>query len=207
MKPLQTEGDSPYAAITEESEERLELALLRDPTEKERADAVRQWIDSQTYVNVERVAATLPRKFSAEVHIPDLPVHIDIVISFEGERVRCDRLTLISRGDPIDTEILRKVPMATVLRAAATAALGVEGEGWADLLHFHQVDTDNGPTDEVMIAVAAIYALAFAVGDRPTKAVGQALSVPRSTATGWVAAARRKGFLGETRPRQQGVGT
>jgi hypothetical protein len=117
-------------------------------------------------------------------------------------------LTLTAGEVPVvDGDLLRRVPVAQVLRLAATAALGLSGESWSDLFHFDQVDTTHGPTDEVLAAVAAVYAVAFAVGDRPTKAVGQALQVPRTTATGWVAAARRRGFLGGTEPRRQGVGS
>jgi hypothetical protein len=46
--------------------------------------------------------------------------------------------------------------------------------------------------------VAVVYKLAHATKANPTKAVTEALGLPRSTAARWVMTARRKGLLGPT---------
>jgi hypothetical protein len=54
----------------------------------------------------------------------------------------------------------------------------------------------QGPTDRALQWVAHIYQFAVAVGVGPTKAVEELIGLTRPTAGRWIAAARRKGFLG-----------
>jgi hypothetical protein len=49
--------------------------------------------------------------------------------------------------------------------------------------------------------VARIYRQAMSRGEHPTRAIEQALNLPRSTACYWLAAARRQGYLGAAESR------
>lgn len=53
----------------------------------------------------------------------------------------------------------------------------------------------SGPTDENLQTIARTYRFCRLVGTPPTKAIQEIFNLPRSTATRWVAAARKKGFL------------
>lgn len=53
-----------------------------------------------------------------------------------------------------------------------------------------------GPVDESLKWVAQIYRVALLLEEPPTKSVSGAFGIAQSTAGQWVAAARRKGFLG-----------
>jgi len=120
-------------------------------------------------------------------------------------------------GPPVTGEAIRSIPVATMVRAAAGGILvehpdeegssikllspiglmgGVVPEAYLPRLR------QNGPTDETLQWVARVYRVALLLSDPPTKAVEALFEVPRSTAGRWVAAARRRGFLG----RSEGAG-
>jgi len=108
-------------------------------------------------------------------------------------------------GPPVTGEVIRSVPVAAFVRSAATVVERAEpvGDGVFQMLDAALTEQaadeyrQAGPTDRTLRAVAALYRLAYAVGDAPTKGVEQGLGLPRSTAGRWVAMARERGFLGQ----------
>ena len=62
----------------------------------------------------------------------------------------------------------------------------------------------GGPSDEDLRTVAALYQVAYATGQAPTKLVMNRLDLPRSTASRWVRMARDRGLLGPATPRKAG---
>lgn len=64
----------------------------------------------------------------------------------------------------------------------------------------------QGPTDESLRMVAAIYRHALASDARPTRAVQTALRLPRSTTGDWIRLARQRGFLPPSAGRGKATG-
>jgi hypothetical protein len=131
----------------------------------------------------------------------------------------CNRLTVKRRedGPPITTEGLREIPIAAFLRLAVEANRIRVGptirEGnkstwelmWAGPIALSErARGGGGPSDEDIRAVADVYQLAYVTGGAPTKTVMERLSLPRSTASRWIALARKQGLLGPATPRKAG---
>jgi hypothetical protein len=110
-------------------------------------------------------------------------------------------------GPEISTDLLRRVPVSTLVRTAIMAT-AIEQGSW-----FHSADPEDlqrelakGPTEENLRRIARVYRIAYLSGEAPTAAVATACALPRSTAGRWVRLARQRGFLGPTRERVAGPG-
>jgi Family of unknown function (DUF6214) len=134
-------------------------------------------------------------------------------------RFVCNRLTVKRRedGPPVTSEGLREIPVAAFLRVAVEARrirIGPtirEGDKstweltWAGPITLSErARAGGGPGEEDLRAVADVYQLAYVTGGAPTKTVMQRLSLPRSTASRWIALARERGLLGPATPRKAG---
>lgn len=120
-------------------------------------------------------------------------------------------------GQPteVTSEGLRKLPIRRLQQLAVLAAVHAEPkiggqhrlEKWADLYASALPDTPakRSPrkrlTDDHYRQVAEVYRGAF---KNPTSAVMAKMHASRSTAGRWVVEARRRGFLGPTKPGQAG---
>jgi len=165
-----------------------------------------------------------PREFTFGVEEERLySLEADVVYEQpEGGRMGhfvCDRLTVKRRedGPPVTTEGLREVRINAVLRLAVEGNLmrvgPTEYDGHTSSWKLTRVGpialserarAGGGPSDEDLRAVADVYQLAYVTGAPPTKTVMQRLGLPRSTASRWVALARKRGLLGPATPRKAG---
>ncbi|GLZ05000.1 hypothetical protein Acsp03_24660 [Actinomadura sp. NBRC 104412] len=115
------------------------------------------------------------------------------------------RMAVVRAGDGAEVtgEVLRSIPLATILRDGVMDALRA-----TLLLSGARPPVDagkTGPTTETLRWVARIYRLAVLLGDAPTQAVASGLGVPRSTAGRWVTRARDRGLLTVVDPRASRV--
>jgi hypothetical protein len=121
-------------------------------------------------------------------------------------RFVCEALTVRQRagGLPVTSEVLRGVPVATLIRGVGsrywqTVDVGEQQISFTDARLTDEIAArlrEQGPTSESLTWVARAYRLALVLGDSPTQAVEQGLGLPRSTAGRWVALARQQGLLG-----------
>jgi hypothetical protein len=158
------------------------------------------------------------RRIEAAVTADEVDFEMHVVVEFDGTRYRCTELTCRQpdgKSAPITTEGLREVAVAEIVAAVAYsgAALFERGTTGKGAVTFTPFRGDNvraaieagGPTDDVLQAVAFLYRFGFALGSAPTKYVQGSLKIPRSTAGRWIAMARERGYLGQTRERKAGV--
>ncbi len=126
----------------------------------------------------------------------------------------------------VSSEALRRVPVARLLKEAfAVAATKFEPvEEGGDPIHrivgttledrrafyerfaegTRQPRSGSPLTDEHLGGVAEMYRAAVDRGDPPTQTIAESKNVTRSTASRWVAAARKRGFLGPAKRGQAG---
>lgn len=135
---------------------------------------------------------------------------IDIHIGVAGGRLVADRVEVkrLESGAGITSELLRRIPVATLVRFGAHAVQYVHGRresggltvgaAWPSEEEGAYV-ARHGLDDETLKIVARTYRVAYLIGDSPTKKVEELLELPRSTAGRWVAAARERGYLSESR--------
>jgi hypothetical protein len=143
-------------------------------------------------------------------------VELEVAIDDHGVP-RCRRLEIRAEDGPVSGDLIRRIPLARVMRKAVTAAarkLEPPGEdeaveAWvrelpaSERLEFYEQYSKRGRspqrgspiTDENLRQVADLYRAALERGDPPTQTVADAMYVARSTAR-WVAKARERGFLG-----------
>jgi hypothetical protein len=149
-----------------------------------------------------------------------LPYRLELRVVHEDGRFVVDQLTVKRRegGPPVTTEHLREVPIAALLRLAVESnVVRVRGsatrEGdtssweleWASPLALSErAKGGGGPSDEDLRTVAALYQVAYATGQAPTRLVMNRLELPRSTAGRWIRMARERGLLGPATPRKAG---
>ena len=148
-----------------------------------------------------------------------LPYRLELRVVHEDGRFVVDQLTVKRRegGPPVTTEGLREVPVAAFLRLAVESNVMRVGptirDGntspwkltWASPLALSErAKGGGGPSDEDLRTVAALYQVAYATGQAPTKLVMNRLDLPRSTASRWVRMARERGLLGPATPRKAG---
>ncbi len=134
-------------------------------------------------------------------------VHV-VPIAEEGRLVvRSLTVEQTDGGPAVDAGALRDVPVSQLLRDAArdhfrevdAKAVGVH----ADAEEIRQ----RGPNDDLALeTVAVVYARAHAVGNEPTRAVVDAIGLPRGTAVRWINRARERGFLSEAQRARRGHG-
>lgn len=138
---------------------------------------------------------------------------LDVTVSWSDDLQRLAVSRIDARqpegGTPVTSEALRQIAVQAFVRRSILASVreGLTPMGAEDLLDrraFGLITTEEaiacrlaGPTADTLERVAVIYRVALAVGDAPTRAVRDVFEVSQSTAGAWVAAARRKGLLGE----------
>jgi hypothetical protein len=148
-----------------------------------------------------------------------LPYRLELRVVYEDGRFVVDQLAVKRRegGPPVTTEGLREVPIAALLRLAVESNImhvgPTEHDGhtsswkltWASPLALSErAKGGGGPSDEDLRTVAALYQVAYATGQAPTRLVMNRLDLPRSTASRWVRMARDRGLLGPATPRKAG---
>ena len=138
---------------------------------------------------------------------PWLPYDLTLEVELLDGRYAVTELRACRKagGDPVTTDGLRAIPLARILMAAFEGAV----LAWKRSPGGDAIGAPIGPWHDEQTRVAAIYLLAYACGQAPTKAVAQALGIPQSTAAKKVMKARRdpRGLLGETTPGQAGERT
>lgn len=161
--------------------------------------------DPSEYV---RVAEDLVMPQLVTVVAYDMPsgpdAEVDVIA--ESGRLVADevRLTRGADGLPLTTESIRMVQVAYLVKWAARHVLRIEkmtehemptvaaGVTDADLAYVKE----HGLTDRTLQIVAHTYRMGMLMGNSPTKQVEEWLEQPRSTVGRWIAAARKKGYLG-----------
>jgi len=134
---------------------------------------------------------------------------VEVRVGVVDGRLAADevKVTRLEGGAPVTSERLRSIPVAGLVRYAAATVHHVvqrhdngamtvapawpQEDEWADVTW--------GLNDETLRIVARIYRVAYLLGDAPTKKVQIMLDQPRSTVGRWIAAARQRGFLSESR--------
>lgn len=163
-------------------------------------------------VNVPATATISPEPEDADPLDFVVVMELDVVAG----RLACVSLTAerLEDGPPITSEALRRVPVAEY---AATAALSTRGilrervkraDGSVGEARFKLPDPNfakDGMTDEALEQVARIYAMAQAMGQKPTGILLHEYGMPRPTATRWIQTARRRGILRDEHRQQPGM--
>ena len=155
----------------------------------------------------------LPDKFSISFD-KRLPYRVTLEVILVGERFEVESLKAERKknGPPVTSEGIRKIPVQELVRSEATRLIHrvkknpkSPGESIITPARLQGLDrfAAEGPTDEALQHVAVIYRVAFAVRDRPTKAVEEAFGLARSTAARWVSTARDLGFIETPDPRRR----
>jgi len=135
---------------------------------------------------------------------------VDVLVRLADDRLTADVVTVRRRdgGDPVTADALRSIAVTQFIRRSLEAHARAGGDPFVTLTGEPRVafdflaekDRDRmveaGPVTETLRMVAALYRIALAIGDRPTKTVTEVFQVPRYTADRWVAKARERGFLG-----------
>lgn len=129
--------------------------------------------------------------------------YYSMAIRFDREwwRYVCSEL----HAREITTELLRYVKIADWVGMALLHPAGLEGpairefpnpdgrEPWGSTA---PEGASKRPNERALGWVSHLYRYGLAVSYTPTKAVEEGLKLPRSTASRWIAMARREGFLG-----------
>jgi hypothetical protein len=152
-----------------------------------------------------------PPRFDATVTGQEEGPDIAAVITIEGGRyvVQELRITRQAGGPPITSELIRKIPVQTLLRGAVANGVdlrlslqpGKEGPSIQSVtpVYLSQPERDRlvaaGPADETLLWVARFYILAKLAGDPPAKFVREAFGVPTSTAGYWIRRAKDRKIL------------
>jgi hypothetical protein len=135
---------------------------------------------------------------------------VDLAIVVADGRLVADNVRVSRRegGDPVTSEALRSIPVARLVRAASGAVRHVReeypgggmslGPAWPNEEEGAYV-AKHGLDDDTLRIVARVYRVAYLLGDAPTKRVETLFNLPRSTASRWIATARQRGYLGESR--------
>ena len=160
-------------------------------TVRARVDAGDGWTDLGDGV-------TVPSRMTIEV-TGDYEVTLQVVV--RDGRFVCETI----RADEITGELLRLLPIRELIRSGVIDATAISASPSSDLSLSAADLAKDGPTDDALRAAAAVYRLAHAVGDPPTKNVALSLHIGYSTASRWLRLARDKGILGETRQGKAGV--
>jgi hypothetical protein len=114
-----------------------------------------------------------------------LPYRLELRVVYEDGRFVVDQLTVKRRegGPPVTTEGLREVPIAALLRLAVesnvvrvrrSATRDGDTSSWemtwaSPLALSERAKGGGGPSDEDLRTVAALYQVAYATGQAPTR--------------------------------------
>ena len=143
-----------------------------------------------------------PRRITATAsgHDPDYDLEVEIELErgrYVVKSLRCQA----RKGGAVTSEGVTHLPVKQILRIIVGRVLGNPlVSGWAP----GPDAAGQGPTDEALKRVAAVYRVAHLMGLPPTESVAQTSSLARSTAGRWVGMARERGFLGKAEPRKAG---
>lgn len=163
-------------------------------------------------VNVPATATISPEPGDADPLDFVVVMELDVVAG----RLACVSLTAerFEEGPPITSEALRRVPVAEYAANAALLTRGIlrervrQPDGSVEEARFELPDPSfakGGMTDEALEQVARIYAMAQAMGQKPTGILLHNYGMPRPTATRWIQTARRRGILRDEHHQQAGM--
>jgi hypothetical protein len=107
--------------------------------------------------------------------------------------VTTEALRLVVIGDWLNADLLRTTPSDDAVPIQVVDNPD-NREPWG--LTVQEDVAAGGPTDRALRWIAHLYRYGYAVSYNPTKAVQELLTIPRSTAGRWIAAAREAGYLG-----------
>lgn len=144
-----------------------------------------------------------------QVHVRQWDHDIDIHIGVIDGRLGAERFEIWRNetSEPITSEALRSLPVATLVRYAARTIRytgdrnGTEpwtGSAWPSEEEDEHIKI-HGLDDTTLRIVARLYRIAYLFGDPPTKKVETMFELSRATAGRWVSAARKAGYLSEAR--------
>jgi hypothetical protein len=133
----------------------------------------------------------------------DLPRRYDYIVRVRldmvGDRYELKRFTVEQRpgGPPLTDEGMRTLPTAEIVRAAMVAGYHPPSPASTRALHDDgaKVLARGIDDDAALTAVAMVHTMAALKGGAPVDSVAAWLGCSHSTATRWVAAARRQGHL------------
>lgn len=109
-------------------------------------------------------------------------------------RFECRTLTITApEGVEITGEVLRSIPVQTVLNTGVASAL--QGITALNMGQIPDDITEGGPTTRALEWVAYLYRVALIFGESPVQAVALTLELPKSTANRWITRARDRGIL------------
>lgn len=155
-----------------------------------------------------------PSRYVAHANIEDSwEVRIDVTVNVLGPFAR--ELTVVPRDRllSIGSEVLRKIPVATILSQTLENVIFIRfPDGrilWGNSPVFMVMPAElrgewpgGDRLDEVLDWVALVYRVANALGKGPTAQVAKAAAVSRATAGRMVAACRERGLLSESETPQ-----
>lgn len=110
-------------------------------------------------------------------------------------------------GDPITSQLIRKVPVGELVERATRGHLILHarahtpvGEMSTSRAETHVYDNYErlraaGPVTETLEWASLVYDIARVEGDKPTQTVSEAFGISLRTASNWVRAAREQGLL------------
>lgn len=137
------------------------------------------------------------------------------LIRLHGRRFELDELTVIRRddGEQITGSGLRHLQPPTIIRSSIKAHANHLPQELSDEIAFLNADPgtavafgaipaeaavqarSDGPIDSTLRLVGRVYTIAYAVQDRPAKAVAAAFAVSQATANVWIARAKSAGYI------------
>lgn len=129
-----------------------------------------------------------------------LEVAITAKLALDGRRYVVNEMTFTRRpdGPPVTGEVIRRVPVHTVLQFAMLTEVEMFRDGVSSVLLppelLRRVRAD-GPTDETLAVVAQLYIFAELAGDPPAKNVSAVLGIPISTANNWIRRSKDRGYF------------
>lgn len=144
----------------------------------------------------------LPERFAVRAEFEGMTAEVEVVVDIRGPRAH--RVTVVEAGDGgVNSEALRKAPVASVVKYAAHQAVWMRHEALSNqpgIIRGHVLarvpdlvrgQWPNGHMTFFLRWVAGVYLVADALGDGPTAAVAKAFEVSRATAGRYVDAARK----------------
>jgi hypothetical protein len=135
------------------------------------------------------------RTFEATASGPSLPCDVRIKASIKGGTYVVDevRATRKRGGQPVTTELLRKIPVGQILRRAVELVV-TKGQSPAE--REDSLRPRNLEGDDLLAYAAESYRFGVLLGVSPTQHVAEGLGLSRAAAGRWISRAREEGYLG-----------